>query len=398
MMRWCVCVVAAFLMGVAHGDTLFLNNGDRLTGNVLEVRDGTVTFETGYAGTLTLSLDIVTRLETETARAVRLEDGTTTTAALQILGPSGDAPLSEAPPESTDAFTVERDRVQVVAADEASLELPIPSPWSGSINTGVSLRSGNTDTFDFHLDTQARREKEWHTLTLKAGMAYGETDETLDTRRYKASARWQYYPRERLYLYLLGGIEGDDGRKLDLRLNAAAGLGYDFIDRERTKLSGDLGLEFVHEEWAPFTPWEDVSEKNSRRSAAVSSLLSQFDALANGNLTGRALLDIIETTFDIRDPLRGESGRMEEFANLRAGLNLEKQLFQHSTITNELIVYPNLQELGELRLTNELALATPLTEKLNARVSLLSEFDSQADESGVKAWDNTLRAGLQYNF
>lgn len=395
--RSCFCAALfGALLQAASADTVWLENGDRLTGTVLEVREGKVALETSYAGTVSIALEQVHRLDTDAPRAVQMNDGTVITAPLQILAPEADDPGEP----GGDTLRLERSDVAAVAADASALVVPPPSPWSGTIGSGLSLRSGNTDTFDVRLDTALTREKERHTLVLKLGAAYGEADGELNTRRHKASARWQYYPKERFFIYLLGGLENDDGRKLDLRLNAASGVGYDLIDRERTRLSGDVGLEFVHEEWAAFTPPERTREKDRRRTAAMNDLLAQLDALARAGTTlnFRAMRGLFGTVRDIRSPLRNETGREEDFVNLRLGLSLEKDLFSRSKLTNEFIAYPNLDEFREIRLTNELALVTPLLEKLDIRVSLLSEFDSKADESGVEAWDNTLRAGVQYAF
>ena len=46
----CVAAVATLLYTSAHADEVVLKNGDRITGTVVELADGTLSIETEYAG------------------------------------------------------------------------------------------------------------------------------------------------------------------------------------------------------------------------------------------------------------------------------------------------------------------------------------------------------------
>ncbi|MDU7866876.1 MAG: hypothetical protein E7J78_06955, partial [Pantoea sp.] len=49
----------------AAADTVWLNNGDRLTGTVRYLSDGKLAIETAYAGTVTLDWNVVSTLASE---------------------------------------------------------------------------------------------------------------------------------------------------------------------------------------------------------------------------------------------------------------------------------------------------------------------------------------------
>jgi len=49
-------------------------------------------------------------------------------------------------------------------------------------------------------------------------------------------------------------------------------------------------------------------------------------------------------------------------------------------------------------MTNELGFTTALSEHLRLRISLLTEYDSVAEEKGVEPWDNYLLTSLRFEF
>lgn len=388
----------ALLTAAAHADTLFLENGDRLTGVLQSIAQGVVTIETGYAGTVEVQQSAVTGMETETPRALRLDDGAIVEGALEtreqgtgLVRPDGG--WQPVPPAA------------VVALADAGETPSEPEPekprrWSGAVDSGLTHQTGNTDTTDFHLATKVKREGARNTLTLSFNAAYGEADDIMNTRRFAGEAKWQYYLRPRLYWYLLGAAERDDGRKLDLRAQGGTGLGYDFIDNDTRTLSVDAGLNFTHEQWAPYTPWGREEAKDAARNAAFSRLNQLLLEIGQSpfGVTFQGLQDLAKTVLDLRDPLRDTETLTEEYVNLRIGAEYAQKLFKASTLSEQLVLLPNLEEFGEFRATSVLEFLTPISDRLSLRCALETEYDSLAEESGVDPWDNTFITSLRYEF
>ena len=165
-----LCVGLLCVFG-ARADTLFLENGDRITGGIESIVDGVVTVQTGYAGALQVQQAAVTGIETDAPRAVRLEDGGVVEGALerrgQRTGIVREGAWRPVPPESV---------VALAGAGEAPPEPEPEKPqrWSGAIDSGLTHQTGNTDTTDFHLATTVKREGERNTLKLSFNAAYGE--------------------------------------------------------------------------------------------------------------------------------------------------------------------------------------------------------------------------------
>lgn len=381
----------------AFGDALFLLNGDHLTGALQEVRDGYVVFTTEYAGVLQIPQTDVERIEWDLPVIVLMQNGAELDGVLEFRrgenGVRNEAGWQAAPLAEVSAVRVQ-ETAEAPAPEE---ETKKKRQWSGSVDTGLDLRRGNTDTTDFSMGTTVVGETEWDTLTLKGSGAYGEAENVLNTRQYQGEVKWQVYPKDRLYLYGLLGAEHDDGRKLDLRAQGGGGLGYDFVRNEKRTFSGDLGVTYTYERWNPYTPQERDQVKADQRKTATANLSQGIADLGAGN-TLQALGTIPEAVRTLADPLRGAEKRTDEFANVRASAQYEQSLFQRSKISENVTLQPNLEDLGEYRLTSDLAFTTPISKELGLRMNLISEYDSQADERGIDAWDNRLQTGLHYEF
>ncbi len=390
--------LAVLVSAYAVADGVYLKNGDHLSGQLTSMDEGTVHLKTDYAGELCIQRASVLGVETDAPMALQLTDGSVVEA---VAGFRANTFLVDGEPcawESIAAIAATVDAFPGAEGSEekgeAKKEEEKAKRWSGSVDMGLSLRTGNTDKSDVTFSGTTARKGAHDTLTLNFTSAYGEAEDVLNTRRMKGDIKWQVYPRERLYLFVTTSAERDDGRKLDLRTQWGGGVGYDFIENEKRNLSADIGANFTYERWEPFTPWERTKVKDERRLNALSRLASYTP----GTSRIQSLRDFINILLDIRNPLRNDETTTEEFGSLSLTGEYEQQVFKDSTLSEKMVLLPNLEEMGEFRFNNELAFTTPISEALNLRMNLKSEYDSMADDKGVDAWDNTLLTTLNYKF
>jgi hypothetical protein len=120
--------------------------------------------------------------------------------------------------------------------------------------------------------------------------------------------------------------------------------------------------------------------------------------VAAGGLSLSGLERATGLLLDAVSPLRNAETRDFDDLSLRLSAAYTEKLFRASKLSETLVLYPNLSRSGEFRAVSELLFTTPLSEALLLKVSLRTEYDSLADESGVDAWDNTLLTGLRYAF
>ena len=140
--------------------------------------------------------------------------------------------------------------------------------------------------------------------------------------------------------------------------------------------------------------------RDVRRNAGLAQLQQWAAGAASGSapLTLASVQTLPSVIGDIFDPLRNERKTTKQFLSLRLSKHYEQPLFWKSTFTSDAAITPNLEEIGEFRATSNLGLVTPLSEMLQLRVGLASEYDSQAREKGVESWDHVLTTSLRFKF
>jgi putative salt-induced outer membrane protein YdiY len=285
-------------------------------------------------------------------------------------------------------------------ADEAEGEAA--DGWSGRLDTGASLRSGETDAMDANVALKLQRAWEQNKLTLELHGAYGEVDSEVNTRRLGGSAKLQHYLSDRFFVYGRTGGLHDPAERLELRWEAGGGGGYDLIRNERRSLSLEAGLSYTWEEWNEYS----IRELDRAREEAEEQRLQDLLSLAEYLRTLREKPVENWTFQDVETGVRRVLAPFDEVEqtsyttsgmDLRLGLEYEQQLFQNSTLSESLTLLPRVDSPGEFRAESNLSLDTALSEQLSLAVSLKTEYDSDPG-GGDELFSNALIFSSRYSF
>lgn len=382
------------LTTVAAADTIHLQNGDRLTGKVTAISGGKVIIQTEYAGTIDIKLDAVVGIDTDEPVAIEQKDGKRLITTLTYEGEEQRASQHD---EAFALSEIERIAVDEKALDEADKKAN--KTWSGTLDSAAVFRSGETDSLDALIGITTVRKKKSNTLTLKLNSAYGETDDRLNTQRARGEAKWQYYPKQhRMYYFLVSSAEHDKLRRLEFRTTGGGGAGLDIIKNDKRKLSAEGGLEYTYERWENFGIGEYRALENAAKQLAFDNLLALLQNINGGSAGLEDLLGGPRLIASIFDPGIGEKIRTETYWSGRISGTYEQSIFGKSKISDEILLLPNLDEFGEFRVTNILALTTPLTDLLSLRAILRTEYESDPGGEDVENLDNILTLGVQWKF
>ncbi len=390
--------------GMAQGDSVLLQNGDRLSGTLEQLGDDKLVFSTAYAGEIHIDASEVVSIGTDDPVAVKMKDGEILVGRLSTEN------------ESQILFTGEAGQplvlgqVDAIARDEAAFDAPPPEKtpeksakkWTGTLDSGATWRSGDTDTLDANLGLGLTRKIPKHTLSFTLSGGYGEVDSQVNTRRIAGTAKYQYYPRERLYILGHTGLEHDPGARLDLRFELGAGVGADVIKKERVSLSLDAGLDYSREYWNKYSIREledkDEAARDSARDSfwnyvkpSDASFLPLLTWTAEEWLTGVRLgVEALEAGVE-------QETEREDKISLRLTGRYEQKLLERCKLSEELVLLPELPDISEFRLKSNLAFDTALSEKLSLRLSLKTDYDSDIGD-GEDQLNNTFITALRYAF
>ncbi|MBN2312156.1 MAG: DUF481 domain-containing protein [Candidatus Hydrogenedentes bacterium] len=417
----------------AAEDIVYLVNGDRLTGAITGRDSDSVTLKTEYVDALAIPRSAI-REVVRTGQApsgepvmgrVDLASGQDTPDALPLkeviaveetdparvealrraliegrltFAEDGAARITDGPGQGASVPAAAR-RMPAEAAPtpEPAPESAEADKWAGSVSASLLLRRGESDSVDAMTDIEVRRKWPRDVLTGSLSAAYGELESEGTTQKASGQLKLQHYVRERLYLYGLGGADHDAVRKLDVRLRAAAGVGYDFIKTDSRSLSADVGVAYAREYWRQYGLLdEDEARENAEQ--AVDDAVEAF------------LLGVVEDPFSLRFvrvlELIGEADGLrfrnetttEDSVSLRGVVHFKQALFTKSKFAADFTYEPDLDDVGTYRLLSELTFTTPLSNRLDLRIGLNSEYDSDPGSGDVDDWDHILSTGLKYRF
>ena len=248
-------LAALLLPPHASADEIQLQNGDRITGTVVRMAGGNLTFKS-TGGDITIPWNTVTFLTSTSTLRVRVSNqGRQTVTAISTIAP-GQLMLT---PGGQVPFTEVEDMG------------PIEPTFSvrGGANAGFVNSSGNTDVFSLRLDADGAIRQDANRYSLNAALNKAE-DRGVDTaRNWNTGLNYDRFLTTRLFINANTIFTNDRFRDLDLRSAIGAGVGYQVFDRPLVKLTANAGFGWVNEDFM-VAPDNDYSA--ARESAALDIL------------------------------------------------------------------------------------------------------------------------------
>ena len=218
-------VVTLACARVAVADELRLANGDRLTGTVVTLASGTLTFKTAN-GELKIPWKDVAALTTDGQFLVTREGSEPQLMAVSATDPAGLAGI-------------------------VAIEAPAPAvQWHGGASAGLISTGGNTDVNSLRLDGEAtaRTRRDRYTASAQVNRAKNADVET--ARNWSTSFAYDRFLSKRLFANGSLILTNDRFRDLDLRTAIGAGIGYDVWTAPAGTLSVNGGIGYVRENFA----------------------------------------------------------------------------------------------------------------------------------------------------
>ena len=226
----------------AAGDEIVLKNGSRLLGTVTGARDGVLTIETDFAGTLSIAMYQIESVKTGAPVVVLMKNESVVS----------DTPLvirdEQLEIDSLDqSFPLE----DLLVVNPEPWELGIGYKWTGTFGLALAIERGNTDTDELDVDMQTvwRSKRDRFTFKWMSEQDKANNDKTKDT--WQAVGKYDYFNllADPNYVGMATLAESDKFQDLDLRYLIGPYFGRQFYEEPIFSLSGELGLSYVNEEY-----------------------------------------------------------------------------------------------------------------------------------------------------
>ena len=277
-------------------DRIVLKNGSTILGTITATRDGIVSVDTDFAGSLEVAQDQILALETAEPAVLQLADGKVLDAQPIVVR---DQEIVDS--SSGQSFAL----ADLAVVNPEPYELGIGYKWSGLVNFAMVMERGNSDTdeLDYKLETQWLSDDDRFTVRLN-----GEIDEANDTEiadNWSIIGKYDYFLDGPWYVGGNVAAESDDFADLDLRYYVGPYVGRNFFDTDLLFLEAELGLAYVNED---FIVAEDQEYPGANWEVHFSSNYLGGDSRLYVDHIGIWNLDetsdlILNTTFGLAFPL-----------------------------------------------------------------------------------------------
>jgi putative salt-induced outer membrane protein YdiY len=175
----------------------------------------------------------------------------------------------------------------------ALAQAPAPAPaappareYSGSFGGGITLTGGNTDTRSYNLAfNHIHERKNGNTDKITALYLRGEQNDVLTLDRASVIFRDEYKLSKRVFLFGEVSYLHDPFRDVNYYVAPVGGLGYKFVDTDRTKLqfSGGAGGTWERNSYVPVkssgavNAGQNFSQKISTSSEFVETVVAVWN-------------------------------------------------------------------------------------------------------------------------
>ncbi|MBV7483746.1 DUF481 domain-containing protein [Bordetella sp. BOR01] len=246
--RWrLVALVLALAAGPACADTVWLDNGDRLTGTIQSLDNGYLLIHTDYGGDLRIAFDHVKTLQSDTPLVIRDASMAHDYRAKLVSAEPGTVVL--------DGVRREADIVQPVKEDVPlkSLEsLVRPRPFlretsvTGHVDLAANKRTASNDTQDYSATLNTTIRHGWWRHQFNGAYLHSREDDGVNTNNLGMDYTLDRFLTEKAFWQVRLMHRRDWVEDLNRQTAYGTGPGYQFWDNELGAFSLSALLGRVH--------------------------------------------------------------------------------------------------------------------------------------------------------
>ena len=209
----------------AYADTVWLKNGDRMTGRILLLDSGKLLLETDYADTITLNIKKIATLETDQPLLVKLDTFTTQSSKALRPAPEGSVTLINGGTPKT-----------IALMDIQQLMQPKPIiedlRWKGNISFSADYKKKESNVKDYDLDVSSELRHGLVRHALDTEYDYETKNNAKKTERFEASYALDRFITEKWFWKNKIKYTNDRLEELRRQHTYGTGPGYQFWDNE----------------------------------------------------------------------------------------------------------------------------------------------------------------------
>ena len=237
-----ISVLLTSVANPALADELLMKDGSRLLGKVVKQEDGTLEFETAFAGVIKVQWAEVSELHADEPVTVML--GSEETVSATNIKNTEQEILLETDTDEPDS-SIEPGDLAFINPEPWRLGEGIR--WTGRVNLDLKSQRGNTDKDEFEADAQTELRRKQDRFNLHAQFEKDKDNGIVTDQNWKLNNKYDRFVSKKLYYGGVLALEHDKFADLDLRTSVGPHVGYQFFESTAMNLSTDVGILYVDE-------------------------------------------------------------------------------------------------------------------------------------------------------
>ncbi len=243
-----------FSAAPAVADVLCMQNGDRLTGQVVSRSSDSLQFKTSYAGIITIKWEQIKTVTTDESMNLQIANE-------QIIRTKSLENLDD-----TSLLIVDEESGQNIQMEQDLLTAINPQPWilgegylfTGRLNFSLKYERGNNEVDEMDSDGEAELRWKQHRFNAQYSFENDRKYERETKNKWKAGAgydfflpdSWQWGLRTmKRYVGLTVLAESNEFAELTLRTGAGPHVGYQFYEGHALNLKSWMAFFRIAEEY-----------------------------------------------------------------------------------------------------------------------------------------------------
>ncbi len=234
-----LCLCLPLIVMPVQAAVVLLQNGDRLTGQIIAFDGGILRIQTDYAGMLDIDWGQVHLLETEQALSVLTKED-------RLL----QGRITASPDEG---FEIETAEGEIITADQDTIASINPEDWrigrakyrTGQFNVAAKLERGNKDTDELDIDIDATVRRKDDRLQVFGALEYDTSRGQRTKNRWDILGKYDYFVDKKLYYSGSLFAEKDEFKGIDSRYRIGPAVGYQFFEGPKKNLKAEVGAYYT---------------------------------------------------------------------------------------------------------------------------------------------------------
>lgn len=249
-------------------DSVWLKNGDKITGTLVIKISDQVVIKTSYAGEIKLNWADIHSIDAEEPLLMMLSDGSIVSGRL-VHSEEGQVVLDSE--TNTPLITTELQEIQYV---NPSKDLTGEGyVWTGNLNLGATFNSGNSDNRNIQFNGESVLRGLENRYTVQGYTYWAEDNGEQTQNNTRVRGQYDHFFSKRWFSYLNTIQEKDRFRDIRLRSTYGVGTGYQIFEGEKLNLSVEGGLSWIRQDF-----YEETDENHGALRWAINYNQYLFDS------------------------------------------------------------------------------------------------------------------------